>query len=209
MIATLAIAGAAIVLLLGVLSAWQSRRRKAAAEAARLSSGWQLLINPRGSMHASTSDLIVLNLGYNRIVSAAFASNVAGREQACVEVEFDSGFGENRRHYCFVVLTVELPNGPRAMLISRDPILAAAAIRPGFVTRRDGEWRWIADDPRELDLMVGCVADWLPSIPAEQSVEFRPGTVAVFQPGDLTDASQTTLVAAVESLLPRLENFRK
>jgi hypothetical protein len=193
-----------MVLLAGGLSAWKARRRRAAADAARISSGWRGLPDPHGALHPSVWDLTVLNLGYNRVLSAATATTAAGGERDLIETGFDSGFGEMRRHYRYAAIIGELPEAPRAMVITHDPILAAAAMRPGFVSRRSVGMEWIADDAGRIDAIERLLADWLREYATTLTVEFRSGIIAICQPGVLNAKSQAALIDAADSIMERL-----
>lgn len=147
-----------------------------------------------------------MNLGYNRVLDAAVAVSPAGRERTLVEARFDSGFGERRRHYRFSAEVSELPGAPRVLVITRDPIISAAAMRPGFVTRHLNGLDWIADSGVELESMCPRLSSWLEDGPEARTVEFRTGIVAIFEPGEMTGERQAALNDAADLLLMTLQS---
>lgn len=207
MTGTLAIAFAAIVVILGVLSAWRARSRRAAAEAAQHSSGWETFPGATGAMPSQIRDLTPLNLGHDRTLKTAFSSIDSGHGRFIFESQFDTGFGERRRRYRFAVLAVEavIKDSPRVLMVTRDEILASAADRPGFLVRADGDVRWISDDGIALDSMRTQLSKWLATAPPEMTIELRSGQLALYLPGELGDASQAALIAASDAILPLMQ----
>lgn len=87
------------------------------------------------------------------------------------------------------------------LMITRDPVLASAARRPGFAYRDIGGMYWVSDDATELELARTRLSSWFASAPTQQTVEFRSGHLAVYLPGDLNAESQASLTSAADALL--------